>query len=515
MTIVETTAGRLQGGTTLTKRADVQCYLGVPFAAPPIGELRFKPPAPVEPWEGVREAKRFGPAAPQNPDPLFVQSGYFLPPTSERDCLNLNVWTPRNDAAKRPVLVWIHGGAYVTGSNSGGNNNGSELAATLDVVVVSINYRLGVLGFLHLEHLLGPDYRDSGNLAILDQLAALRWVRENIAAFGGDPDNVTVFGESAGGAAVGTLLGTPASEGLFRRAIMQSGTAERARTVDDSIEITSAVLDAAGLDAASAGRLVDLPIAELLAVQEKVAQAHASTVIGLSLPFQPVVGCDVLPEFPLDAIRRGVNSSVDLLVGTNLNEASFFTELRPEHPDDTRTERDKFESLIATDFGDSTDLAERYIEAVGAELGVTPTDKQVLESYLSDRLYRQPTNRLLDAREGSAGDNFAYLFTWPSPLLEGRLGSCHALDVPFVFRQLHRIESVSLLGENAPEELSDWMSVAWTRFAREGAPQSAALPVWPTYTPPTRATMILDLAPRVQSDPRALLRELWHERVLA
>lgn len=511
MTAVDTEVGRLLGGTTLTKRADVQAYLGIPYAAPPIGELRFRPPSPVEAWEGVREAKRFAPAAPQNPDPMLIESGYFVPPTSEKDCLNLNVWTPRADDSRRPVLVWIHGGAYVTGSNSSGYNNGAELAATLDVVVVSINYRLGILGFLHLGHLLGDDYRDSANLAILDQLAALRWVQENIARFGGDPDNVTVFGESAGGAAVGTLLGTPASEGLFRRAIIQSGTADRARSEKESIAVTRAVLEEAGLDESRAAELLTLPVEQILEAQKRVSDRWADHVVGLPLPFQPLVGGEVLPVSPIESIRSGVNSGVDLLVGTNLNEGSFFTEVRPSATGDERTARQKAESAIAEDFGDALSYDE-YASVLASVLGHDPSENEVLESYLSDRLYRQPTNRLLDARAGSGGDNYAYLFTWPSPLMEGRLGACHALDVPFVFRQLHRIESVSLVGENPPEQLSDWMSVAWTRFAREGRPESAGLPVWPKYTTDSRETMILDLEPRVIADPRAALRELWTER---
>ncbi len=511
MTAIDTEAGRIHGGTTLTKRADVQAYLGIPFAAPPVGELRFRPPAPVEPWDGVRETKRFAPAAPQNPDPMMVASGYYVPPTSEQDCLNLNVWTPRNDDRRRPVLVWIHGGAYVTGSNSSGYNNGAELAATLDVVVVSINYRLGILGFLHLGHVLGDGYRDSANLAILDQLAALRWVRDNILKFGGDPDNVTVFGESAGGAAVGTLLGTPASQGLFRRAIIQSGTAERARDEAQSIAVTSAVLAEAGLTDATASDLIHMPIERLLEVQQRISDQWAQKVIGLPLPFQPMWGGDVLPEFPLDAVRHGVNTDVDLLVGTNLNEGSFFTELRPESTGDHRSARERTELVIAEDFGDTIDYT-TYAATVAEVLGTEPAENQVLESYLSDRLYRQPTNRLLDARAHARGRTYAYLFTWPSPLMDGRLGSCHALDVPFVFRQLHRIEAVSLVGENPPEQLSDWMSVAWTRFAREGVPESAGLPVWPRYDQSTRETMILDLQPRVESDPRAALRHLWSEK---
>lgn len=513
MTVIDTPSGRIHGTTALTRRADVQCYLGIPFAASPVGRLRFQPPAPVEPWKGVLKAKRHGMAAPQNSDPVMERGGYYQPPSGEDGCLNLNVWTARADGAKRPVMVWIHGGAYVTGSNATGNNSGAELAATFDVVVVSINYRLGALGFLYLADRFGDEFGDSGNLAILDQLAALAWVRDNIAAFGGDPDDVTVFGESAGGAAVGTLLGTPRAEGLFRRAIVQSGTAERARSTADSAAVTDQFLEALGEPDIGARALQELPLARILAAQHELASVFAATVVGLPLPFQPVIDGRVLPRLPLESIRAGVNSTVDLLAGTNLNEASFFTELRPEGAVDPLTVAQKLEILARADFDGDESLPERYAATLASVLGRTPTENQVLESYLSDQLYRQPTNRLLDARAGSAGDNYAYLFAWPSPLLDGRLGSCHALDVPFVFRQLHRIESVSLVGDDAPQSLSDAMSAAWVRFADQGAPASASLPHWPTYEASDRSTMILDLDARVENDPRAQLRRLWAARV--
>lgn len=514
MTIVATASGLVRGSTTLTRRADVESYLGMPFAAAPVGPLRFRAPQPVEPWTGERDAKRLAPAAPQNPDPVMAAGGFWQPPNDEATCLNLNVWTPKADDRGRPVLVWIHGGAYVTGSNSTGYNNGSELAAALDVVVVSINYRLGALGFLHLEHLLGPDYADAGNLALLDWIAALRWVRENIRAFGGDPDRVTVFGESAGGAAVGTLLGTPAAEGLFSRAIMQSGTAERARSVEDSIAVTEEVLLAAGIDPSRAEQLLDLPVERILAAQAQVVAAHAARVIGLPLPFQPTIDGRVLPVRPLEAVADGLNAGVELLVGTNLNEASFFTEFARDSADQ-RTAGQKLRALVSADLDADPDsetaiaAVTDYRERLSVLLDADATDEQAFESYLSDHLYRQPTNRLLAARADATAGTYAYLFTWPSPLLDGRLGACHALDVPFVFRQLHRLESASLVGDRPPVELSEWMSGAWVEFARRGAPGAPALPDWPAYDPTTRATMIFDTQPSVVPDPRGSLREFW------
>lgn len=514
MTVVPTTAGLIRGTTTLTRRADIESFLGVPFAAPPVGALRFQAPRPVEPWTGEREAKRYAPAAPQNPDPTLAAGGFWQPTTDEASCLNLNVWTPRSDDRARPVLVWVHGGAYVSGSNSSGYNNGSELAASLDVVVVSLNYRLGALGFLYLEHLLGEPFALSSSAAILDQIAGLEWVRDNIRAFGGDPAKVTVFGESAGAAAVGTLLGTPRAQGLFSRAIMQSGTAERARSIDDSIDVTSQFLAAAGLGDDDAAALVEMSTADLLAAQAVIGAQHAQRVVGLPLPFQPTIDGHILDRSPLDAIAAGVGSQVELLVGTNLNEASFFTLHRADG--DARSSADKLGLLFEAEFGDRAETeGALYREALDVELGHPADDDAVLESVLSDTLYRQPTNRLLDARSTATAGTFAYLFTWPSPLMDGKLGSCHALDVPFVFRQLDRIESASLVGDNPPVELSEWMSGAWVEFARRGAPQSPALPDWPRYTAESRTTMMLNTEPHVADDPRADIRQFWNRVTVA
>jgi len=510
MTLITTPSGRLAGSITLTRRAEVEAFLGIPFAASPAGPGRYRGPGSVTGWDGVLDAKHSAPAAPQNPDPVMVAGGFWQPPTDEARCLNLNVWTPASDDRRRPVMVWTHGGAYVSGSNAGGMNGGAELAAALDIVVVSANYRLGALGFLALDHVLGPDFEESGNLALLDQIAALEWVRDNIDCFGGDPDDVTIFGESAGGAMVGTLLGSPLASGLFRRAIVQSGTAERARPADESRAVTAELFDVLGIPERDAERILDLDITEILAAQAKVVEHHSRKTIGLALPFQPTIGTRSLPQLPVDAIRDGVNAGVDLLAGTNLNEASFFTALRP------LAEGQSAAALARTIVESDVDghAYDAYTAALEHELGREPQADEVFESALTDRLYRQPTNRLLDARlAGATGRTFSYLFTWTSPMMDGRLGACHALEVPFVFRQLHRLESATLVGDAPPKELSEWMSGAWVEFARRGAPQAPALPDWPDYTRESRATMILDRRPGVRFDPRGALRALWNHEV--
>ncbi|MEW9871355.1 carboxylesterase/lipase family protein [Arthrobacter sp. HS15c] len=505
MTTVSTPQGTVRGAALQVGGRTVHTFLGVPYAESP----RFHPPVPVMPWEGVRDCTVPGAMAPQNPDPFTPPSDAFADLWDEDSCLNLNIWTPAPDGARRPVMVWIHGGAYVNGSNNGGMHDGGPLASAADVVVVAVNYRLGAFGFLHLPELLGPEYADSSNVALLDMLEALRWVSRNIGAFGGDPGNVTVFGESAGAAAIGTLLGMPASEGLFGRAIMQSGTAERYRTADESAAVTAEFLRLCGLDAARAGELLDLPAGRLLAAQKALAEAEAGRSFSVPLPFQPTVGTPSLPEPPLDAVRNGRNSAVDLIVGTNLNEGSFAVEMRPVYPSDPPLLEDRVELLLAAFFADPAAAREQYADALADALGEQPDGTQLLEACLADQLYRQPSNRLLDARAEASGSTFSYLFTWPSPALDGKLGACHALEIPFVFRQLDCREARFLVGTKAPAELSGMISVAWAAFARSGEPTAAGLPRWPSYTTPSRETLVLDVQPRVEADPRSALRTFW------
>ncbi|VXB82789.1 Carboxylic ester hydrolase [Arthrobacter sp. 9AX] len=496
--------GSIRGTSFAAEAREVSRFLGIPYAGSPAGSGRFRPPVPVPPWTGVRDCTLPGPAAPQNPE-VPAPPGRKPRTWSESGCLNLNVWTPAAGGSGSPVMVWIHGGAYVSGANSDGMYDGGNLAAATGTVVVTVNYRLGALGFLHLEELLGPEYAESSNVALLDVVEALRWVQRNIGAFGGDSGNVTVFGESAGAAAVGTLLGMRAAQGLFRRAIMQSGTAERFRTADCSSRISREFLSQCGLDAAQAADVLTLPVERLLEAQEKLVQRCGADTFAVALPFQPTVGTPSLPVPPLDAVRNGLNSGVDLLIGTNLNEGSFAVEMRPKSP--AQPPHAERVAAVLAEFGASGREAE-YTQALAAAAGAGPGGKQLLEAAISDGVYRQPSNRLLDARQGSAGKNFAYLFTWRSPAMGGRLGACHALDIPFVFRRLVSPEAEFLTRGTAPQGLSDMMSTSWAAFARTGMPAGPGLQEWPEYGQ-SRRTLILDEEPRVEDDPRTELRQFW------
>ncbi|MFM9275812.1 carboxylesterase/lipase family protein [Pseudarthrobacter sp. NKDBFgelt] len=504
MTDAKPPSGAVRGTTVSVEGTPVHRFLGIPYAEPPSGSRRFRPPAPAARRQEVRDCTTQGPAAPQNPE-SHAPPGTEPRTWSEHDCLNLNIWTPAVEDGARPVMVWVHGGAYLSGSNSDAMYDGGSLAAASGTVVVTVNYRLGALGFLHLAEVLGAGYEDSSNLGLLDLLEALRWIQGNIGAFGGDPGNVTLFGESAGAAAVGTLLGMPSSSGLFRRAIMQSGTAERYRSQLESTRICEEFLALCSLDRARAREVLTLPVERILTAQEELVRRAGEATFAVPLPFQPTVGTPSLPLPPLDAVRGGLNTGVDLLLGTNLNEGSFAVEMRPgtaadpDYPDRA--------AAVLSGAGVPRAAASGYAEALTRLLGREPAGKELLEAAIADSVYRQPSNRLLDARSGAAGRTFSYLFTWRSPAMGGKLGACHALEIPFVFRHADSPQAAFLTRGKAPTSISNAMSGAWAAFAQAGTPRMPGLE-WPEYEP-QRATMILDETPRVDADPRRELREFF------
>jgi para-nitrobenzyl esterase len=498
-TVVETRKGRLEGA----REGGVFVFRGIPYARPPVGALRFRPPEPSQPWSGVRDATRFGPSAPQRPMQLAFLPGFDVGPQDE-DCLYLNVTTPGLDGARRPVLVWIHGGAFTIGSGSQSLYDASRLAARGDVVVVTINYRLGALGFLELSELLGEEFSGSGNLGLLDQIAALRWVRDEIAAFGGDPENVTIFGESAGGMSVGTLLGTPSAQGLFRRAIPQSGAAHNAHGPAVAREVAERMLAALGIPRGEAWRLREVPVARILEAQDKVAM-EAMGRIAL-LPFQPVVDRDVLPESPLEAIRRGVARDVEVLAGATRDEWNLFGLMDP-----TLARMDEA-ALVRRLERHVGDRARPLVDAYrAARAGRVPTDARALFLAIeSDRVFRIPAVRLAEAQAAHQPRTYKYLFTWESPLFGDALGACHGIDVPFVFGLVDAPGADRFIGTGeGVRALADRTMDAWLAFAAEGDPGHAELGDWPVYESSRRATMLLGPACAVEEDPFGDERRAW------
>lgn len=483
MTIVETTAGRLRG----REKDDVLLFAGIPYAAPPIGRRRFRAALPHEGWRGVREAHQFGPAAPQR------ASGGLINPAPERcdeDCLALNVQTPALDDAGRPVLVWIHGGSFRTGQGALPWYNGARFAANGDIVVVTLNYRLGALGFTELSR-FGDEFATSGCNGLLDQMLALEWVRDNVSRFGGDPAKVTIAGESAGGFSVATLLGSPRAEGLFRSAIAQSGAAHHVlpnsagQVVADRFLAELGTDDVSGLEAAG--------VDAILAAQAAVAQAledgpGLSSRLGVPVqPFYPVVGCEVLPRPPLPAIDDGLNASVPLLTGSNRDETTLWGN---GSVDEAKLQR------MAQSLGGS-ELLDVYRRTRPA---ATPTELMI--ALTTDHLFRIPAIRLAEAHLGST---WLYQFNWRSRV--GRLGATHALEIPFAFDNLHQAGVAAFLGAGAsPQHVADVVHAVWTRFVRDGDPG------FPRYSLERRETMVFDDDSQVLADPDAAERRVWDGR---
>jgi para-nitrobenzyl esterase len=493
MTRVQTTLGAVEGA----RDENVEVYRGIPFAAPPVGDLRFRPTQPGHPWTGVRAADTFGPAAPQ----LSAARGVAMGDAQQEseDCLFLNIWTPSADAsAKRPVMVWIHGGAFQSGSGSGALYRGARLAERGDLVVVTINYRLGALGWLGSEELGG------GNWGLLDQIEALRWVRDNIAAFGGDPGNVTIFGESAGSASVSTLVGTPAAKGLFHKAIAESG-GPAGGPMKRAERFAEAIVNDAGVS--SVAQLRDLPVDALLTAQEQ-----AVTRVGrLNTPLAPVVDGRVLPRQSLDEIRDGLNTGVPVIIGTNRDEMRYFAmgNRRLSEGDESVVRR----ALARTCGEDGLDeLIDAYAKA-RANRGEPTAPFDLWVAIEGDRIFRVPSLRMAEAHAATGSPVYEYLFDQESPAAAGFLKSCHALEIAFVFGTLDAPMIDRFAGSGAQvEALSSTMMDAWISFARTGNPATSATGEWPTYDATRRATLRLGPTIEVIDAPNDAERAAWDGR---
>jgi para-nitrobenzyl esterase len=486
--IAETSYGRVRG----TVSGDIKIFKGIPYGGNTGGKNRFMPPVKPVAWTGVRDALAFGPTAPQT---VGERRGAAAGrPAESEDCLVLNVFTPslRGDA-KRPVMVWLHGGGFSTGSGSGAILDGTNLAHSGDVVVVSLNHRLNVLGFTYLGEQAGSDFALSGGVGLLDIVAALEWVRDNIAYFGGDPNLVTIFGQSGGGRKVATLMSMPSAQGLFHRAIVESGAVLRLMSREDAIHYSQLLMTELGLRGDQARELQSLPLDRLLAANAAALKKTDRTAPGYTAN-TPMVDGKAIPTNPWDPAGPAMSAKIPLLIGWARTEETLYDRPTPE-------------TLALDDAGLNARAAKR--------LGMDPA--QVIETYRKAHPEASPWDlyiliatdhpRGIFARElakrkaaQAAAPAYLYRFDWETPEGGGHMRSPHTIEIPFVF---HNIAVARPLISKMPEAyaLAEKVSAAWVAFARTGDPNTPGVPRWPAYSAGSRDTMLFNNTLRVDQDP--------------
>lgn len=489
--VADTTLGKIRG----VDAEGIKTFKGIPYGANTAGKNRFMPPTNPDKWTGVRDALEFGRSAPQNePGKPVVTSdvavaGAGLTAESE-DCLVLNVWTPAvNDGRKRPVMVWCHGGGFSSGSGSSPITDGTNLARRGDVVVVTVNHRLNVLGFANLAGLGGPEFAQSGDVGMLDLVQALTWVRDNITQFGGDPGMVTIFGQSGGGRKVATLLAMPAAKGLFHRAIIESGPAIKLVDPENGTRAASALLSTLGLDKSRVRELQTLPVDKIMTAYFAVTRSISGDQ--MQLGFAPTVDGRILPQHPFHPAAADVSATVPLMIGcarteltTRADEAAFTLSVEAM--------RGRIQKLLGENADRVIDVYRR------ANPAATPSEIYFLIT--SDNSYGAPTMKIAERRNAlGKAPVFLYYFRWESPKDGGRLKSPHTIEIPFAF---NTVKAASLTKDSpVAQALADKVSDAWIAFARKGDPNTPTLPHWPAFDPKDRPTMVFNNQSRVENDP--------------
>ena len=508
--IVETAAGKVRGFT----RNGIQTFKGIPYAATAEGSGRFAAPAKPKPWSGIRSCMYYGPTCPQAPRNGWLKDeNAFLFQWDDgqpgEDCLRMNVWTPGlNDGRKRPVMVWLHGGGWAAGSGQEQPAyNGENLSRRGDVVVVSLNHRLNILGYLNLAA-YGEKFADSANAGVLDLVAALEWVRDNITAFGGDPGNVTIFGQSGGGAKVNTLASMPMAKGLFHKGVVQSGSTLRLGDAEGAAKLAAAVVAELGLSKATIDKIQTVPYTRLLeagdAAMKKLQPTPPLGGPGVPAPrgaaqrlgFSPVVDGKYVTRHPFDPDAPSESLNVPMLIGTVLNEQSpsMFDAALESMTEDQMKER------AARRYGAQTAMV------VSAYRKAYPSVKPV---ELLSRMLSVRTNAVTQAERKaakSAAPAYLYLFSWQTPVLDGRPRAFHCSEIPFVFDNTD-VSAFATGGTAEARDLGAKVSDAWINFARHGDPNHSGLPKWPAFTAEAGPVMVFDTTCEVKNDPDRELRK--------
>ena len=502
MTTVETSLGTVQG----TERRGSHIFLGIRYAQPPVSDLRFCAPRPVQRWEGMYDATQFGASAPQPPPAAGGPLAGPAEPTDE-DCLFLNVFTPMPDGERRPVLFWIHGGGYVSGS--GRAYNGSVFVREHDVVVVTINYRMGPLGFMHVGH-LEDGLDESVNNGILDQICALQWVRDHISRFGGDPDNVTIFGESAGGTSAAMLVGCPRAEGLFHKAVIHSPHVDLIAVGQGHADFTNRCIERLGGDPASNG-METLRAASLEELQTLYGPDPAKPEmagLGIRHPddvgFSPAIDGDLIPRAVAATVRARGSANVPMMGGGCRHEGTLFAQIAGSG-DCTAEEA---VALVEREGFDGERLLSTY---EGFSPGASP--RQKLTYTLTDTMFRNSMVRILDAAAEAGSPVWSWMCTWESDAFGGDLRATHAIELPFLWDWGDgRGGFFPMAGSNAPREsLGKAMRALWASFARDGSPAAEGEPDWPAYSIPERQVMLLDAERRVEAGFDDEIRAYWFD----
>ena len=494
--VVEIASGRVRGSV----ESGVNVFKGIPYGAPTGGANRFRAPRAPEPWTGVRETLEYGPTAAQ---------GTTRSASGSEDCLVLNVFTRGlGDNRRRPVMVWLHGGGFATLSGSSPMYDGGNLALRGDVVVVTLNHRLNVFGYLHLADVAGRDWDAAGNAGMLDIIQALRWVRTNIERFGGDPGNVTIFGESGGGRKVSTLLAMPDAKGLFHRAIIQSGPGLHLQPRDRSHEIALALFKELGIAPGHVSDLQQVPLDKLVAaqaaVEDRLDELARQKGVFEQHGFVPTVGVPTLPAYAFDPVATEISADIPILIGTNRHELAYQSRGDAKIFGRTLTEAE-LRARVEVMAGNATDRVLQVYKA--AYPGAHPAVHWILMA--SDRTYRMDSITI--AQRKAAADRapaYMYLFTWETPVQNGRMLAHHALEITFAFDNTTKVPGMSG-GGPAAAALAAKMSEAWIAFARTGNPSVQSLPAWPVYDTRSRATMLFDNTCAVVNDPGGAERHLW------